>query len=166
MKKLLILLTLVYLTSASVQAKMSENNYSRPPIPPQMYEAKRIQHEQAFEQRLGLTEEQKQKSKDLRLEGREKIKPVIEQIKSRENEKDIIKKSDLDEKTREEKLNAIDTDLKTLHKQAHDIRVENMKNFEDILSPEQKKTLKEMKHEGRQEYNKKHIPPPPLPKHK
>ena len=44
----------------------------------------RIQKEQAFEKRLGLTEEQKNKAKEIRIQGHEKIKPVIEEIKPRE----------------------------------------------------------------------------------
>lgn len=160
MKKILVLLLAVYLSSVMVQAKISENDMNeRPPMPPKMTAQERAQHEKAFEQRLGLTEEQKQKSKDLRVEGIEKIKPVIDKIRSREQEVEMVKTSSLDEKTKEEKLNSLNSDLKTLRKQAHDIRIENMKSFEEILTAEQKKTLKEMRQEGRQEFNKRHMPP-------
>ena len=161
MKKILVLLFAVVLSSSLAQAQIPEDNMKRPPMPPRMNEQQRIQHEKAFEQRLGLTEEQIQKSKELRLEGREKIKPVVEKIQSREREIQMVKQSSLDEKTQEVKLNSLNSDLRTLHKQAHDIRVENMKEFENILTNEQRKTLKEMKQEGRQEFNKRHMPPPP-----
>jgi len=165
MKKILVLLLAVYLSSSIVQAQIPEDSMKRPPMPPKMSEQERAKHEQAFEQRLGLTEEQKQKSKELRLEGREKIKPVIDRIKIRENEMQMVRQSSLSEEAKEVKLNALKTDLKGLHKQAHDIRVENMKSFEEILTPEQKQTLKEMKQEGRQEFNKqRHMPPPPQEK--
>ena len=166
MKKILVLLLAVYLSSVTVQAKISEDTMkNRSPMPPRMTEQERAQRESAFEQRLGLTEEQKQKSKELRLEGRDKIKPVIEKMKSREAEIEMVKKSKLSQQEQENKLNSLNADLKTLRKQAHDIRVENMKSFEEILTPEQKQTLKEMKQEGRQEFNKqRHMPPPPQEK--
>jgi len=129
-----------------------------------MTEQQRIKHEQVFEQRLNLTEEQKQKSKELRLQSREKMKPIMEQMKVREHQMQLVKDSNLTTEEQEKKLNSIKSDMKTLHKQAHDIRVENMKNFEEILSTEQKKTLREMKQEGRQEFNKRHMPPPPVEK--
>ena len=161
MKKILVLLFAVFLSATLVQAKIPEDNMKNRPMPPRMTEQERMQREKAFEQRLGLTEEQIQKSKTLRLEGMEKIKPVIDKIKSREQEVDLVKKSNLSEEERAAKLNSLNSDLRTLHKQAHDIRIENMKSFEEILTTEQRKTLKEMKQEGRQEFNKRHIPPPP-----
>ena len=143
MKKILVLLLAVYLSSVTVQAKIPEDTMkNRPPMPPRMTEQERAQRESAFEQRLGLTEEQKQKSKELRLEGRDKIKPVIEKMKSREAEIEMVKKSKLSQQEQENKLNSLNADLKSLRKQAHDIRVENMKSFEEILTPEQKQTLK------------------------
>lgn len=159
MKKILVLLFAVFLSSTLVQAKIPEDNMKCHPMPPRMTEQERIQREKAFEQRLGLTEEQIQKSKNLRLEGRDKIKPVIDKIKSREQEIEMVKKSNLSEQEQTVKLNSLNADLKTLHKQAHDIRVENMKSFEEILTAEQRKTLKEMKQEGRQNFNKHRMPP-------
>lgn len=165
MKKILVLLFAVYLSSVTAQAKIPEDCIkNRPPMPPRMSEQERAQKENAFEQRLGLTEEQKQKSKELRFEGRDKIKPVIEKMKSREAEIEMVKKSKLTQQEQENKLNSLNADLKALRKQAHDIRVENMKSFEDILTADQKKTLKEMRQEGRQEFNKRHMPPPPQEK--
>ena len=162
MKKILVLLLALYLTSATVQAKIPENCMkNRPPMPPQMTQQERAQHEKAFEQRLGLTEEQKQKSKELRFEGRKKIKPVIDKIKSREQEIELVKRSNLTPQEQEIKLNSLNADLKTLHKQAHDIRIENMKSFEEILTQEQRQILKEMKQEGRHEFKKHRMPPPP-----
>ena len=161
MKKILVLLFAVFLSSSLVQAKIPEDNMKKPPMPPRMTEQERVQKEKAFEQRLGLTEEQIQKSKELRLEGREKIKPVIDKIKSRQQEVEMVKKSNLSEQEKSEKINSLSSDIKVLHKQAHDIRIENMKSFEEILTIEQRKTLKEMKQEGRQEFNKHRVPPPP-----
>lgn len=158
MKKILILILAIYISSLTVNANLQDNNFPKPPMRPKISEAERVQREKAFEQRLGLTEEQIKKSKELRLEGMDKIKPVIDKIKSREQEIQMVKNSKLAPQAQEEKLNSLNSDLKALHKEAHDIRVENMKSFEDILIPEQKKILKEMKQEGRQEYNRNHPP--------
>ena len=103
MKKILVLLLAVYLSSVATQAKIPEDCIkNRHPLPPRMTEQERTQRENAFDQRLGLTEEQKQKSKEIRLEGRDKIKPVIDKIKSRESEnseashkKNLVLQSDL-----------------------------------------------------------------------
>lgn len=160
MRKILVLLFAVFLSSTLAQARIPEDNMKCPPMPPRMTEQERMQREKAFEQRLGLTEEQIQKSKELRFEGREKIKPVIDKIKSREQEVEMVKKSNLSEEEQTAKLNSLNSDLRALHKQAHDIRVENMKSFEEILTTEQRKTLKEMKQEGRQQFDKRRMPPP------
>ncbi len=69
---------------------------------------------QTFDERLGLTAEQKAKAKAIRAEGREKLKPIMKEMKE-------------------------------LRKKADEIRTENMKEFEDILTPEQKAKLKSMK---------------------
>lgn len=159
MKKILVLMFAVFLSSSLVQAKIPEDNMKKPPMPQKMTEQQRIQRENAFEQRLGLSEEQKQKAKELRLEGRDKIKPVINQIKIKEQEIQMVKQSSLSEQEQVKKLENLNSDLKVLRKQAHDIRIENMKNFEEILTPEQRQILKEMKQEGRQKFHNHRIPP-------
>ena len=159
MKKTLVILLMLYLSTSLVQAKIPEDGMNRPPMAPKMSEQEQARRE-AFEKRLNLTEEQKQKSKELRLEGREKMKPVMDKIRAKENEARMIKNSNTEDQAQTEKLNAINLELRTLHKQAHDIRIENMKSFEDILTTDQKKTLKEMRQEGRHEYDRKHVMPP------
>ena len=44
---------------------------------------RRKAHEAAFEQKLGLTEAQKIKARELRIQGRQKMKPVLEEIKAK-----------------------------------------------------------------------------------
>ena len=63
----------------------------------------------------------------------------------------------------EERLNAIDAELKVLEKKAHDIRKANMKEFESILTKEQKRILKQMKKEGRKKYQQNHPAKPMMP---
>ena len=70
----------------------------------------RIQKEQAFEKRLGLTEEQKNKAKEIRIQGHEKIKPVIEEIKAKKQEAKMVKMSRIAVQVQEERLSNIDED--------------------------------------------------------
>ena len=132
------------------------------PNPEQMKQMRRA-HEQAFEQKLGLTEVQKLKARELRKAGHEKMKPVIDQIRAKKQEAEAIRNSKLTVQEQEEKLTVIDKDLAELKKQARDIKKQNMKDFEAILTKDQKKTLKNMKKEGRKNFDKqrKEIVPPP-----
>ena len=115
--------------------------------------------EAAFEQKLGLTEAQKVKAKELRIQGREKMKPIADQIKAKKQEAKMVKLSRISVEMQEEKLAKIDKELAVLEKQANEIRKQNMKAFESILTGKQKKILRNMKKEGRQKYEKEHFGP-------
>ena len=174
MKKLLIIACSLCIMSAGVQASETKTEhtgvvkYQKPNIEHKMLTPEQItrvqhSHEVAFEQRLGLTEVQKLKARELRKNGHEKMKPVMEEIKTKKPEAESIRHSDLTVQAKEEKLTVIDNDLKILEKQAQTIRKQNMKDFESILTGSQKKTLKKMKKEGRKNFdkNRKQLPPPP-----
>ena len=160
MKKILILTAVLMISFLSVEA--NENIKSQNLSSQKMAEIK-LQREKAFEKRLGLTEEQKAKAKEIRIKGHETIKPVIEEIKVKKQEAKMVKMSRIAVQVQEERLMAIDSELKILEKKAHDIRKANMKEFESILTREQKKILKQMKKEGRRNYQvnrQKHMPMP------
>ncbi len=133
-----------------------------PPNPEQMKNIKKA-HEAAFEQKLGLTEVQKLKARELRKTGHEKIKPVISDIKAKKQEAEAIRQSKLSIQEQEAQLTVIDKDINELQKQAQKIRKQNMKDFESILTRDQKKTLKNMKKEGRKNFeeSRRQLPPPP-----
>ena len=132
------------------------------PNPEQMKQIRKA-HEQAFEQKLGLTEVQKLKARELRKAGHAKIEPVMKDIKAKKQEADMVRASKLSVEAQEEKLTVIDKDLADLKKQARDIRKQNMKDFEAILTKDQRKTLKNMKKEGRKNFDehRKELPPQP-----
>lgn len=153
MKKLLVLLTLCTISLAQVNA--TETTTQKPLTEKQKQEL-RIQRVQAFEKRLSLTEEQKVKAKELRIKGHEKIKPVMDEIIAKKQEAKMIKMSRIAVQVQEERLDKIDKELKVLEKKAHDIRKANMKEFESILTRQQKKILKQMKKEGRNRYHAQH----------
>ncbi len=109
----------------------------------------------AFEKRLGLTEAQKAQAREIRLRGHEKLKPVLEELNNKKQEAKMVKLSRIAVWAQEEKLAALDKEISKLEKKANQIRKANMKEFESILTRDQKKILKQMKKEGRQRYEKR-----------
>ena len=160
MKKILILTAVLMISFLSVEAN---GNIKPQNLSPQKMAEIKVQREKAFEKRLGLTEEQKVKAKEIRIKGHETIKPVIEEIQAKKQEAKMVKMSRIAVQVQEERLIAIDNELKVLEKKAHDIRKANMKEFESILTREQKKVLKQMKKEGRKNYQTNHSKYKPMP---
>ncbi len=101
-----------------------------------------------FEKRLKLTDEQKTKAKEIREEGRKEMKPVMNAIQAKLDELKMLQETN----AAKEEFDAINRDIRKLHKKAHDIKMQNMKEFEEILTNEQKKELWEMKKEGRKDF--------------
>ena len=102
-----------------------------------------------FEKRLQLTDEQKALAKVQREESVEKIKPIIESIKSKKAELEKLNSDD-------EKAVILQNEIRALRRQAHEIRKENMKAFESTLTETQKAELKKMKEEGRKKFEQEH----------
>ncbi len=157
MKKVLILAALIAFTGtcAVMAEEKATTDVPKPPCkvqldkkPPKFdKEAK-----QKFEKRIKLTEEQKAKAKELRQKGHEEMQPLMDQIKAKRED---IKKSidaNADYKTVVQKKK----ELHELDKQAHEIRMKNMKEFESILTDKQKKELEKIKKEGRKKFEQTH----------
>ena len=153
MKKLLVLFCLVVLSvtavNATEQPKMSQDAVKK------MMVAK-AHRDYAFEKKLELTEVQKLKAREIRKTGHEKLKPILDEIRAKKQEAEMIRRSRMAVQMQEEKLAVIDAELKVLEKKANNIRRSNMKDFESILTRNQKKILKEMKKEGHQRYQSQH----------
>lgn len=167
MKKTLILASLLAftMTTAFAQADMPcpmKNKEGKPPIegkyqPTPPSAEKMAQKRAEFENKLKLTDEQKAQAKEIRLKGHEEMKPIMEQMKAKKIEFDTVKKDgSLTVAEQTEKLNALRAEMKTLRKQAKDLRIKNMQEFESILTDKQKKTLAKMKEEGRKNFKKHH----------
>ena len=156
MKKALVILSLLCLTFSVNAAEQKQEAY-KPQTEVQFKKFDQRQHrDMLFEQRLGLTELQKLKAREIRRNGHEKLIPVLEEIKSKKQEAEMVRRSRMAVQMQEEKLIAIDKELRILEKKAQDIRRANMKEFESILTREQKRTLKNMKKEGRKRYHQAH----------
>lgn len=156
MKKLLVLMSMLSITALSaIAAEPVQRPAGHEHNTAKMQEIRRAK-EVEFEKKLGLTEEQKIKAREQRKQGFEKIKPVIDQIREKKKEAEMVKLSRIAVQAQEEKLAVIDQEIKALEKQAMEIRRQNMKDFESILTAKQRKTLKEMKKEGRKHYQANH----------
>jgi Spy/CpxP family protein refolding chaperone len=157
MKKTLVLLAMLGIMTTSAYAA----EQTQTPQPPnqgaqQDMMKNRPSKEAMFEKRLGLTEVQKLKARQIRTAGHEQLKPIMDQIQSKRKEAEAVRLSRISVQAQEEKLTAIDSELAALEKQAQTIRKQNMKEFESILTKQQKKILKEMKNEGREKYHNEH----------
>ena len=128
----------------------------KPPMNPEM-KAKMDEKRAEFDKKLGLTDEQKAKSEQIRKDGFEKMKPIMDQIKVKRDEiKTIRENGSLTQAEANAKVQALHKEIMELKGQAKEIRKQNMQDFEAILTDKQKKTLEKMKQEGRKEFAKKH----------
>lgn len=107
-----------------------------------------------FEKRLKLTEEQKELAKQIRMKGHEEMKPLMDKMRALKQEKEVVLHTRIAVQMQQERIAEIDAKIKDLRKQAHELRVKNMKEFEAILTDKQKKELKKMKEEGRKNFEK------------
>lgn len=162
MKNLFILSCALCIAMSVVCATETEPDKTlKQPVTKEEMIKQRKAREAVFEQKLGLTEEQKSQARELRKKGHERMQPVIQQIKAKHQEARMVKLSRISIQEQEAKLAVIDNELKVLEKKIKQIRKQNMKEFESILTTEQRKTLKNMKKEGRKHYNEAHRPPHP-----
>lgn len=153
MKKLLTICTLsAVLFVGSIQAQAAEN----PNLQHKNAFVQQQKNRETFEQRLKLTDKQKEKAKNIHEKGASQMKPVMKKIGDLRNEIVEIKKSDLTEQAKQEKVSKKLQEIKKLDTKAREIRKQNNQEFENLLTDEQKVELQKMKAEGRKNFEKKH----------
>lgn len=163
MKKLLILAGVIALCGA-VQAFAAEQPVQTPesmPVKPvcgcPQQRMQRPPFDKAqFDKRMKLTDEQRENARLIREKGHEQMRPIMDGLKIKHEEIEAIRKSKLSSEAQEEQINHLRKEVQELNKQANDLRMENMKEFESILTKKQKKELKKMKKEGRKAFEKLH----------
>ena len=155
MKKLFSLLLFATLI-IGYNAALAETN------PPVQSIPTKEQMKQRFEQRLNLTDKQKEKARAIHQKGRAQMKPIITQIQEKRNEIEAVKLSRMAEKMQQERIAELLQEIKDLEKKAREIRKANSQEFEKILTKKQKNELAQMKAEGRARYEKNHPPRPPF----
>ena len=154
--------------------KQAPCNCQKPPKGPDF--AKRNAE---FEKRLKLTDEQKAKAEAIRKKGFEQMQPLMTKLKEKKGEIEGIKKSKLLERDKQAQIEQLQKEIGALKRGMHELRMQNMKEFESILTSKQLKELKKMKEEGRKKFEQErkkngqpmfrpngprpegHFPPPP-----
>lgn len=173
MKKTLLLAAIIALGSSMVYANpKAPNDGGFPPPPPcasapkDMVKGPKCDRPPKIdiEKKLKLTEEQKAKAKALRAETREQMRPVMEAIRTKTEQKEIIKNNkNMTAEAQCEQVEKLNKQISELRKQARDLRLKNERDFESILTQKQKKTLDKIKADAKKNMAKnKKCPPPPM----
>lgn len=111
-----------------------------------------------FEKRLNLTEEQKQTIEANKIKDREKMAPIMKDIREKQKSfRAIDTNPDLTAEQKQKEKQKVKAEIKALKVQADNCRKENMKNFENVLTPQQKTEFEKIKKEQKQEMEKKRI---------
>lgn len=155
MKKMLILASVLTITMTSVYAgevaQTTQPQKLQAPV-----SAKMCKPNNKFEQRLNLTEAQKAQAQELRKKSHEQMKPIMKAIGEKHKALKDLYKENLIESEKQIKAEKLKSELSDLDKQARELRKQNMKDFEAILTNAQKKELAKIKKEGRKNFAKTH----------
>lgn len=109
-----------------------------------------------FEKRLNLTEKQKEQIEKNKEKDKEKMKPIFEEMKAKQSQiRDIEKNSSLTESEKVKKSAQLEKDIIDLRVKADELRRNNMKSFENILTKEQMEEFTKIKQEQQQEMEKR-----------
>lgn len=157
MKKFLILAGILALTAGG-NAYATEGVQ---PTPSQFPQQQKMMHKgpskadiEKFEKRLKLTDEQKAQAKAIHQKGFEEMKPIMDKIKLKREEIAAISRTKLMPEDQAARIAEVRKEIRTLKRQAHEIRVKNMREFESILTKKQLKEFEKMKAEGRKKFDK------------
>lgn len=164
MKKILILAGILALTMSTQVFAAEEAASPQQSIPPKngcncpqkMHRPPERPNKAEFEKRLKLTEAQKEQAKQIHQKGFDEIKPVMDKIHQKRDELKAVMLSKISNEAQNEKINQLRKELGALKKEAHEIRMKNMKEFESILTKKQLTELNKMKEEGRKKFEKTH----------
>lgn len=120
------------------------------------------QKRKQFEQRLNLSEKQKEKVREIHQKGLEEMKPVMMELSIKKEKLETLNSRKLLTREQKEQIEQLKIEISELEKQAKEIRKKNSQEFEKILNKSQRAELELMKAEGRARYEQKHHPRPPF----
>lgn len=127
------------------------------PMPPHFEGQRPPQMERPnIEERLNLTEEQKQKAHEIRMNGQEKMKHIFAKMQAKKQEIKQVADSNLSQAKKDKKIAQLKEELQTIKNEAKTIRTENRKEFEAILTTEQKAEFEKIKQEGKDRVKRYH----------
>lgn len=125
---------------------------------PERMEQIKKEHEKRkaeMDARLKLTDEQKSIIEKNRQESRQKMKPLFEDLKIKKMKLNELNNSTLSKEEKDKQINALKADINDLRAKLHKLREENMKNFEAVLTPQQKIEFKKMGQEHKKHKHEK-----------
>lgn len=111
-----------------------------------------------FDEKLNLTEAQKEKARVIRQQGHAQMRPIFEQLHSKMDQKRLLMQNKNAGVKEAQELAKLNNEIYALKNQADAIRDKNHKQFEAILTDSQKRTFEKIKREGRKKFEKKHRP--------
>lgn len=128
------------------------------PTPEEM-KARMEKRVEEFNKALGLTDEQVAKAKQIRENGHNKMKPLMEKKKAKLDEiRAVMDNDDLSVKVQDKKVEDLRLQLKSIDQDIRQARRDNQKEFEAILTPEQKVKLNQIKEEGKKHFRQNRKP--------
>jgi len=131
-------------------------------LTPEERKAKMEQRVMEFNKSLGLTDEQIAKARELRANGHDKMKPLMEKKKAKFDEMRALKaNSSMSVKAQDRKMEALRNDMRKIDQEMRQIRRDNEQEFEAILTPEQKAKYEQIKEEGRKHFREHKRPQGP-----
>ena len=111
-----------------------------------------------FEKRLNLTEEQKQTIEANKIKDKEKMAPIMKDIREKQMSfRAIDTNPNLTAEQKQQEKQKVKAEIKALKLEADKCRQENMKSFENVLTPQQKAEFEKIKKEQKAEVEKKRI---------
>lgn len=131
------------------------------PTPEQMKAMmeKRIEE---FNKALGLSDEQVVKAKEIRANGHNKMKPLMEKKKAKINEiRSVMADDNMTVKAQDKKIELLRNELKLINQDIRQVRRDNEKEFTSILNEEQKAKYAQIKEEGKKHFRQHHKPQGP-----
>lgn len=163
MKKTLLIVCLMLATSsmsfaATTQAPAKTQNCKNMP----KNEMQRPTKRPKLDEILNLTEAQKVQARAIRKQGHAQMKPIMEKLKSKEEQKHLLMQNKNPGVKEVQALNKLNKEIASLKSKADAIRKKNNQQFEAILTEAQKKQFNEMKKNGRRDFEKNHPPMPPF----
>ncbi len=169
-KRTLILATIIALTTTTAFAGETKATKTTQPAkqPPKCEKCQKPPKEfrkggpEMFEQRLKLTDKQKEQVKKNREADRAKLDPIMKQLHEKEHAKrEIFRKY---EQTDPE-LIKLNKEIKVLKDKRHKIMEKNRKSFEAMLTKEQKAELEKIKAEHKEKFKNGEGLPKRMPPH-
>lgn len=139
------------------------NKHKKGPVPehikgPRPSKAEMEAKKAEFEKRLNLTEKQKKQIEANRKKDHEKVKPIFDQMRDKKHElRRLERDSSISQKDKAKKIDKLNSEIKVLNEKADKYRQENMKNFESILTDEQKMEFMKIKEEQKKEMERRRL---------